>query len=168
MRNIFSKVGLVSVALASSLSANSLFMNDIDRDFENIHKLMNKFNHSIFMPNGFSVKLNSSYPNTDFSNLDDKYIVKFEVAGMKKDDIKVTVSNDKLLTVEGEKKNQTKKDEKFFMKEIFYGKFKKSLSIPKDSNINKLSVDYKNGILTVTIPKDKNYKDKNIKVIPIK
>jgi HSP20 family protein len=171
MENIFSKVGLISVVASSVLSANSFFMNNIGHDLNSINKMMEEFaNSSFVLPSGRTFRLHSTYPQMNMKEIKDNYILEFALAGMDKKDIKVTISNNNELIVEGEKKNEKKsaKDEKVYMNEIFYGKFKKMLSLPKDSDTDKLKVDFKNGILTVTIPKDKNYENKNIKVIPIR
>jgi HSP20 family protein len=170
VKNLLLKTSFLSVVASSIVSANSFFMHDIESDMNRINQMMNQFiNKPFMMPNGMSIRVNSSYPNMNMTENDSQYILEFELAGMTKKDIKVTVSDNKRLTIEGTKENKTEtnKEEKVLIKEIYYGKFQKTLTLPKDSMADKLKVDFKNGILKVTVPKDKNHKNKNIRVVPI-
>jgi len=94
----------------------------------------------------------------------DKYTVSIEVPGLKKDDLNVTV-HDGVLTISGERK--TEKDVKegtVHRTERFYGKFSRSVSLPAEVRADKVSAAYKDGVLTVEVPKAEEAKPKTIEV----
>ena len=94
----------------------------------------------------------------------DKYTVCIEVPGLKKDDLNVTV-HDGVLTISGERK--TEKDVKegtAHRTERFYGKFSRSVSLPAAVRADKVSAAYKDGVLTVEVPKAEEAKPKTIEV----
>ena len=94
----------------------------------------------------------------------DKYTVCIEVPGLKKDDLNVTV-HDGVLTISGERK--TEKDVKegtVHRTERYYGKFSRSVSLPSAVRADKVSAAYKDGVLTVEVPKAEEAKPKTIEV----
>jgi HSP20 family protein len=159
-------MGLVAIALlSSSLSATSLFFdrgfdNDFDRINRHVKSVMNAhLSHPTFE--------RYSYPKLDMSENDKEYLLKFELAGMQKSDIKLSLEENSMLVLEGEKKQETKeKNSTYFREEISYGKFKRAMRLPKDANLEKMETNYKDGILTVTIPK-KEIKEPVSKIIKI-
>lgn len=103
-------------------------------------------------------------PRVDIAETKDNYLIEVEIPGVQKDDVKISFK-DHILTIEGEKKlrNELKKDD-FIKQESFYGKFSRSFTLPDDVDVEKISADYKNGILTVTLPKTQEKKPKEIEV----
>ena len=94
----------------------------------------------------------------------DKYTACIEVPGLKKDDLNVTV-HDGVLTISGERK--TEKDVKectVHRTERYYGKFSRSVSLPSAVRADKVSAAYKDGVLTVEVPKAEEAKPKTIEV----
>ena len=157
MKKILSKLAVVGL-LSSSVYANGLFLNNTQND--DLVKMQSFFNNVVNqMMNDNFTNMSEVYPKTDMQNLKDKYILRFELAGMHKNDIKLSITNDKILTISGEKKYE-KQDEsdKFVKQESFYGKFNRVVSLPKDANIDKITSKYKNGILEVSIDKLKSKK----------
>ena len=76
---------------------------------------------------------------------------------MDEKDIEVLVDND-VLTIRGEKKSETEdKDRRF--SERYYGRFERSLALPFEVDEEKAEASFKNGVLTVTIPKSATAKD---------
>ena len=90
------------------------------------------------------------------------FIIKVELPGVDKDDVKVHIDNG-TLTIKGEKKVE-KKDEKRHRVECVYGSFVRSFTLPQDVDIEKVAAGYKNGILSLTIPKLEKAKPKQIEV----
>ncbi len=162
---------IVKGILLSSLVAGSVMatpmgdMNPYDADFAK----MNQYFNSLIESHLSSSALNNfSYPRTDIQDAKDKIVLKFDLAGVDKKDIKLFIDENKILTLEGEKKeSKEEKSKEFVKKEIFYGTFKKAIQLPENINENKLQTNFKNGILTVTIPKTEVKKPK-AKLIPIK
>lgn len=88
----------------------------------------------------------------------------FEMPGLDKNDIKVWVE-DNVLTVSGERKmNREVKDDSFVRSEIREGTFSRSFRLPKYADTGKISADYKNGLLEVTIARAEDAKPKEIEV----
>jgi len=94
----------------------------------------------------------------------DKYVVSVEVPGLKKEDIHVTV-HDGILTIAGERKAEKDINEGTVHRtERFYGKFSRSVSLPSAVKSDKVLASYKDGILTVEVPKSDEAKPRNIEV----
>ena len=103
-------------------------------------------------------------PSVDLSETEDKYEVKADLPGMKKDEIKISF-NDSVLTLTGEKKHEEKVDEKNYHRvERAYGKFERSFRLPKDVKADQIKANYKSGVLSIEIPKSEKAKPKEIAV----
>lgn len=103
-------------------------------------------------------------PRVNITETEDDVSLTLEVPGMDKGDIKVTVA-DGILTVEGERKVENKDNGKNFIRSEFsYGKFSRSFTIPDNFDAGKVSADYKNGLLTVSLPRKEESKPKQIEV----
>ena len=91
-------------------------------------------------------------------------VLKAELPEMTREDIDVTVENF-VLTIKGEKKlGGEVKEEQFHHIERQYGAFSRSFSLPRTVDANKVSADYKNGVLTVRLPLREEAKPRQIKV----
>lgn len=103
-------------------------------------------------------------PALDVAETDDEYVVKVELPGVNRDDVQITVRED-TLTVRGEKKqeNETKKSD-FHRVERSYGSFQRSFTLPTTVKTDKIDATYKEGILTITLPKAEEAKPKSIDV----
>lgn len=78
--------------------------------------------------------------------------VSTEIPGMKKEDIKVEV-RDNVLSISGEKKQQREqKEETFYRIEQCYGKFDRRITLPSKVDASKISAEYKEGILNISLP----------------
>jgi HSP20 family protein len=103
-------------------------------------------------------------PAVDIREQNDAYLVEVELPGLSKDDVKITMENN-ILTIQGEKKQE--KEEKrgdYHRTERVYGSFQRSFTLPSSVKNDKIEAQYKNGILTVTLPKVEEAKPKAIEV----
>lgn len=92
-------------------------------------------------------------PRVDISEDDGQYLVKADIPGVAKEDIKVTVDNN-ILTIQGERKQDKEEENKHFHRvERFYGSFIRSFTLPDDADSASLKAAAQEGQLTVTIPK---------------
>ena len=99
-----------------------------------------------------------------FENGNKELVIKAELPVMTREEIDVTVEN-QTLTIRGEKKfNHEIKDEQYHRVERTYGAFSRSFSLPSTVDVTKVSADYKDGVLTVTLPLREEAKPKQIKV----
>ncbi len=91
-------------------------------------------------------------------------VIKAELPDTKKDDIEITVENN-TLTLRGEKKMDSEiKEEHCHRIERTYGSFSRTFSLPTTVDTSKVSADYKNGVLTITLPVREEAKPKQIQV----
>jgi HSP20 family protein len=103
-------------------------------------------------------------PSIDFSETSDAYMVRIEIPGMEPKDVQVTLQ-DGVLTVKGEKKEETRgKDERFYRLERTWGMFSRSLRLPAPVEGAKVNAVFKNGLLTVTVPKAPEARASNIPI----
>ncbi len=80
-----------------------------------------------------------------------------------KEDIEISL-HDGVLTIAGERRTETQGGEKAERSERYVGKFRRSITLPTRVDANKVSATYKDGILTVTLPKAEEAKPKQIQV----
>jgi len=91
-------------------------------------------------------------------------VVKVELPGMKKEEIEVSL-DDGVLSISGERKRDTKyADAQTHRSERFVGAFQRSFALPSTVKTDQVKADYKDGILTVTLPKAEEAKRKQIEV----
>ncbi len=103
-------------------------------------------------------------PATDVFENENEFIVKAEVPGMKKDDIKITFENN-YLTISGEKKSGKEvKEENYHQLERSYGKFMRRIGIPSGVMLDKINAEYEDGVLSIHIPKAEEAKPKQIDI----
>jgi HSP20 family protein len=81
-----------------------------------------------------------------------KFLVSAELPGLKKEDIKVQVT-DEALILEGERKQEKEeKREGYYHSERSYGRFYRSVALPEGANLDKASAEFNNGVLEIAIP----------------
>jgi HSP20 family protein len=103
-------------------------------------------------------------PVVDIEEDKDNILVKAEIPGLKKDEIRVTV-RDNMLSISGERKQKQEiKDRVFHRIERSYGKFSRRISLPVAVDADKIKANYKDGILHITLPKPESVKPKQIEV----
>lgn len=93
-------------------------------------------------------------PQVNISETEKAYVVKADLPDVKKEDVKVT--HDKgVLTLAGERRQEKREEsEKFHRVESSYGKFLRRFTLPEDVQTDAIEAAFKDGALTVTIPKE--------------
>jgi len=103
-------------------------------------------------------------PAVDVTEEESQIIVKADIPGMEQKDIDVQIK-DHILTIKGERKQEKDhKDEHGTIREMSYGSFQRSFSIPEGYMADKANATYKNGVLSIEIPKDPVKAPKQISV----
>lgn len=111
-----------------------------------------------------SLGLSTWTPAADIAELENEYLVKLELPGVNKDDVGITVESN-ILTIRGEKKfEKDEKKDNFHRIERTYGSFERSFTLPSTIRTDKIDAVYKDGILTVSLPKAEEAKPKQIEV----
>jgi len=102
--------------------------------------------------------------NIDMYQTKDNVIIKSTIAGVRPEDIDITVAND-MVTIKGSrKKEEAISQDDYFYQECYWGSFSRSVIIPVDIDSEEIEADLKDGILTVIIPKAAKAKTKKVKV----
>jgi HSP20 family protein len=115
-------------------------------------------------PNSEMLAMVDWTPSADISETDTAYLIKAEIPGVKKEDVKVTLQ-DGILTIQGERKSEKEeKDKKFHRIECSYGSFMRSFRVPEDADESGVKAEFKDGILNVTLNKSAKAKPKAINV----
>ena len=133
------------------------------REIENLQVRMNQLMAS--WPDGQEAMTVSDWsPLVDIIEQNGEYLVKAEVPGVKKEDLKVRVE-DGTLQITGERKSgKEDKGLKFHRVERFYGSFERSFALPEDVDPTRVTSEFRDGILQVHLPKSLTTKTKAIEV----
>jgi HSP20 family protein len=100
----------------------------------------------------------------DIEETKDDFVIYAELPGVSKDDVKINLADD-TLTLSGEiKEPEKKEDRKFHRIERSYGKFQRSFYLPMQIQSSKVKASFKEGILTITLPKKEEVKPKEISI----
>jgi HSP20 family protein len=103
-------------------------------------------------------------PAVDIYEGQNELVVKADLPDVKPEDLAIRVENN-ILTIRGERKFEKRADEKNYLRvERAYGSFARSFSLANTVNSEAIKADYKDGVLTLNIPKREEAKAKQIKV----
>lgn len=103
-------------------------------------------------------------PPVDVSESDNHVEIRAEVPGLSQDDVSVSVTEN-VLTLKGEKKQESEvKDETVHRVERAYGRFHRSFTLPKSLQTDGAKASFKDGVLTLSIPKVEQPKPKEIQI----
>lgn len=137
------------------------------REMVSLRERMSRlFDDSWFRTDGFGddVAMGMWSPAVDMFEKDDHLVIKAELPGMEKKDINLDLK-DGVLTLRGERKHENQvQDENFYRREMSYGKFVRTFSLPSDVDPEKIKAEFQNGLLTIEVPKPEQHKPKQITV----
>ena len=103
-------------------------------------------------------------PAVDIYENEHELVVKADIPDIKPEELDIRVENN-ILTIRGERKFEKKVDEKNYLRvERTYGSFSRSFSLASTVNSEAIKAEYKDGVLTLTVPKREEAKPKQIKV----
>lgn len=137
------------------------------REMESLQDRINRLFDDSFLPtftlrDGLSLK--GWRPAVDIYEEEDRIVIKAELPGMEKKDIKVNVE-DHILILEGERSEENEvKKENYHRNERAFGKFHRSFALPADIDPDKVNAEFKDGVLKVEIPRPEERKPKKITV----
>ena len=135
-------------------------------------------------PNGWPVVRSRSFWNDPFSGLfdnwandnrdsglrvdlaerDDRYVISAEIPVVKSEDLNVTVEND-VLTISAEKHDEFEgKEDGVYRRERSFGRLSRSFKLGDQVNAEKIDAEYKDGVLTLNLPKAEKAKPREVKV----
>jgi len=134
------------------------------REVENLGKKMRQFMGEF--PEGVSVEFGAFSPRINLAENDTKVVIHAELPGIAKEDVKLSIQ-DNILTIKGEKKKEIDEDSvNFYRSERLYGIFSRSIEIPVDVDMEKISAKFDNGVLRIELTKAaKEIKEKTIEIL---
>ncbi len=142
-------------------------MPDLSTDLFSMQDEINRvfdrfFNRGVVDDN--DLRVGNWYPSVDITEKDDSYIMKAELPGISKEDVKITLKENH-LTIHGEKKKEKEeKDKNYFRSERVYGSFQRTFTLPSSVRVEKIEANFKDGVLTIEIPKVEEAKPKEIEI----
>jgi len=134
-------------------------------EFENLLERYNRASgNSLSSRNNGDLSFADWAPSVDIDEQEDKYLIKAELPGVDKNDIDVKLDNG-MLRLRGEKHTGSEtKEGKRHRSERFYGTFARSFTLPEQIDADKVDASYKDGVLTLAIPKKELAKPKSIDI----
>lgn len=140
-----------------------------EKDMMNIEKEFRKLADSILpfriLDREMDVYENSIWaPLADIVESNDKFIINMDIPGVRKEDIKIQISNGK-LSISGERKSETEtKENNYHRIERSFGKYYRSFDLPEIVKTEDIKADLKDGQLTITLPKAEKVLPKEIPI----
>ena len=132
-------------------------------EMERMQREMNRL-FSDFMGRGGSSSRGGVFPALNVSEDAEKLYVRAELPGIKPDEMEISVEGD-TLTLRGEKKlGEAGENVNYHRREREAGRFRRILTLPSRINPEAVNASFKNGVLTITLPKAPEAKPKPIKV----
>jgi HSP20 family protein len=103
-------------------------------------------------------------PDIDVKEESDRFIVKADIPGLKKEDIEISVQGC-LLTLKGERKEEKEEKAKdYFYAERLFGSFSRTMELSAEVKEEEVKAAYKDGVLEITLPKSEKGRSKQVKV----
>jgi HSP20 family protein len=103
------------------------------------------------------------YPRTDVYETVDDFVIRMDVPGLQKGDIRIEYDDGK-LTIAGQRQPSQNDGIRYHVKETFSGEFTRSFSLPDSAGSDNISAEVRDGVLTVKIPKREEVKPRRIDV----
>ena len=156
---------------------HNLIVREPELYFDSIHQELDNFLRDTFISHTFGHPLNIIKntilrPAIEVIQNKDNYKVKVQLPGIKKDNIDVEIDND-FMTIcaetheEKEEEKQDENNKRYHTSEFRYGKYQRTISFDQPIKSDEAQAEYKDGILTITIPKQ-NIETKEPKKLEIK
>jgi len=104
-------------------------------------------------------------PRVDIAETEKAIPLHVEIPGVQKDDVKISINEDRILSIRGEKRqSETIEGQQFVRVESHFGTFARSFTLSDSIDINAIQAEFNNGILQITLPKVEPEKPKSIEV----
>jgi len=142
-------------------------MHDVASPFSLLMREMdNMMMPSLFSENGAA----SGRLAVDIEENDTSFVIRADVPGMKASDVKVQLSPDNVLSIDAERSSHTEEGEKggkLWKVERTYGSYHRSFAVPDHVDVNAITADVKDGVLSLLLPKVEKAETHAVRMIPI-
>ncbi len=102
---------------------------------------------------GFTLETGGFSPRVDIIEDEKFYFLNLELPGINKEDVKISVNEENLLVIKGEKRVQQKDGLSYLRTERVFGQFSRAFALPDNLNSDAIAAKFENGILEITLPK---------------
>ncbi len=134
------------------------------RGLSALHDQVNRIFNETVRNQDYGSALKAWAPSVDIYETPNELVVKADLPDVEEKDIDVRVENN-LLTIRGERKfDKSVAEDNYLRVERTYGAFSRSFSLPNTVNAESIRAEYKNGVLTVNLPKREESKPRQVKV----
>jgi HSP20 family protein len=141
----------------------SLLRIDPFRGFESLSRRMNDFANDF--EGGITIEKGGFNPRIDIAEDEKSLNVHAELAGLKKEDVKIKINDENVLSISGEREiKEEHKDKNYMRSEIRYGSFHRSFILPENINSDDIQANFGDGILEIKIAKKEPEKPKEINI----
>ena len=110
--------------------------------------------------------INNSFPATNIKESDKDFIIEFAIPGKSNDDFEIELDKN-LLTIKSNH-NASENDYNYMQQQFNYSSFNKSYDLPESIDLSKIDSHYRNGMLTITLPKRKEFHAQPKRLISVK
>jgi HSP20 family protein len=143
----------------------SIVRFDPIRGFENMAKRVNNFIGEF--DRGINIEYGNFAPRVDISEDEKNIYLYAELPGLKKEDVKVTINEENVLMLKGEKKREEKteaEDKSYIKLERTFGAFTRSFILPNNVKTDSINAKFEHGVLNLTLEKVEPKKPKEIEI----
>ena len=135
------------------------------QEINSLNRQINRLLDDVLIPSNWDKSANfSKFPAAELTETEDNLELKLEITGLSTKDIDIQVMVDR-VAITGERKSETQTSGNSKTRsEFHYGKFQRVIGLPVRIQNTKVTADYKNGILHLTLPKSEEEKNKVVKV----
>jgi HSP20 family protein len=164
-RSFFERLtGAKTIEENEPMKSMNVFSEDSDRETEMLMRTSPTFSAPVEEPWTSPSNDAEGQLTIDVYQTDNDIVIKSTIAGVKPEDLDVSISND-MVTIRGERKNEeVVSGDNYYYQECYWGSFSRSVVLPVDVISEKAEASLKNGILTIRLPKATSNKVKKIQV----
>ena len=141
---------------------NDPFHDEMSRNFDN---LFNSIFDRAFGGAAHTARIaHIRYPKSDMYETTDNVVISVEMPGIKKEDVNLEIANNVVSISYEQKQDNEKKEKNYSINERSYSSFKRLFSLPRYADGSKAAAEYKDGLLTISVPKLEEAKVKPKKI----
>ncbi len=126
-----------------------------------LHRQVNRLLEEIYPWNGHEDYFFT--PPAELRDNGEQFILKFWIPGVDRKDLDISVTRDG-VTISGQYRQEEDKDSDYYLAEFSYGKFERHIDLPVEIENDKVTAEYKDGVLTLTLPKVEEARHKIVKI----
>ena len=143
---------------------NSITRRDRFRHISSLQEQVNRLFESGLQGRSDNSALTTWAPAVDIYETENELVLKADLPAISEKDLDIRVENN-MLTIRGERKFESEvREDNYLRIERTYGSFSRSFSLPNTVNAEAIHAEYKNGVLTVNLPKREESKPRQVKV----